>query len=50
MKAISRRLGIQVVMVADVSDTGIIPDREFRVGMKWRKSVVEARDPEASDA
>ena len=50
LKAISRRLGIQVVMVADVSDTGIIPDREFRVGMKWRKSVVEACDPEASDA
>ena len=50
LKAISRRLGIQVVMVADVSDTGIIPDREFRVGMKWRKSVVEPRDPEASDA
>ena len=50
LKAISRRLGIQVVMVADVSDTGIIPDREFRVVMKWRKSGVEARDPEASDA
>ena len=50
LKAISRRLGIQVIMVADVSDTGIIPDREFRVGMKWRKSFIEARDPEASDA
>ena len=50
LKAISRRLGIQVIMVADVSDTGIIPNREFKVGMKWRKSVIEARDPEASDA
>lgn len=50
LKAISRRLGIQVIMVADVSDTGIIPDREFRVGMKWRKSFIEARDPEVHDA
>lgn len=49
LKAISRRLGIQVIMVADVSDTGIIPDREFRVSMKWRKSVVDARDPEAAE-
>lgn len=48
LKAISRKLGIQVIMVADVSDTGIIPDREFRVSMKWRKSIVEARDPEAA--
>lgn len=48
LKAISRKLGIQVIMVADVSDTGIIPDREFRVSMKWRKSIVESRDPEAA--
>lgn len=48
---ISRRLGIQVVMVADVAGTSIVPDREFRVSLdRNRRSVVEARDPEVSPA
>ena len=46
--ALSARLGIQIIMVADVSDTGIIPDREFNVTMLHRKSLVKIQDPEAS--
>jgi hypothetical protein len=46
---ISHRLGIQVIMVADVAGTSIVPDREFRVTMDGNgKSHVEARDPEVS--
>lgn len=48
---ISRRLGIQVIMVADVAGTSIVPDREFRVTLdRSSRSHVEARDPEASPA
>lgn len=48
---ISRRLGIQVIMVADVAGTSIVPDREFRVSLdRSSRSQVEARDPEASPA
>ena len=46
---ISRRLGIQVIMVADVAGTSIVPDREFRVTLdRSSRSHVEARDPEVS--
>lgn len=46
---ISRRLGIQVIMVADVAGTSIVPDREFRVTLdRSSRSNVEARDPEVS--
>lgn len=48
LSAISRQLGIQVIMVADVSDTGIVPDKEFNVSMKARRSVVVAREPESA--
>ena len=48
---ISHRLGIQVLMVADVAGTSIVPDREFRVTLdRSSRSHVEARDPEASPA
>lgn len=48
---ISHRLGIQVIMVADVAGTSIVPDREFRVTLdRSSRSHVEARDPEASPA
>ena len=49
LSLISHRLGIQVIMVADVAGTSIVPDREFRVTMDGSgKSHVEARDPESS--
>ena len=51
LSRLSRKLGIQVIMVADVSDTGIIPDRQFRVSLdRSRHSVIEATEPEASEA
>lgn len=51
LSRLSRKLGIQVIMVADVSDTGIIPDRQFRVSLdRHRHSVIEATEPEASEA
>lgn len=49
LKALSRRLGIQVIMVADVSDTGIVPDKEFHVGMRNRHSVVTGRTAENTE-
>lgn len=49
--AMARKLGIQVVMVADVDGTGIVPDRVFRVakGADGR-SHVRTCEPEASIA
>lgn len=50
LSRLSRKLGIQVIMVADVSDTGIIPDREFRVSLdRSRHSVVTMTESEASE-
>lgn len=50
LSRLSRRLGIQVIMVSDVSDTGIIPDREFRVSLdRSRHSVVTMTESEASE-
>lgn len=46
---LAHELGIQVIMVADVSDTGIVPDKEFRVRLNQRRhSIVEELEPEAS--
>jgi DNA repair ATPase RecN len=51
LSRLSRRLGIQVIMVSDVSDTGIIPDREFRVSLdRSRHSVVTMTESEATEA
>lgn len=47
---ISRELGIQVICVADVAGTSIIPDRQFVVSMdRARRSHVKAEEPEATE-
>jgi DNA repair exonuclease SbcCD ATPase subunit len=46
---ISRRLGIQVIMVSDVAGTSIVPDREFQVSLdRSHISRVEVKDSEVS--
>lgn len=37
---ISHRLKLQIIMVSDITDTGIIPDREFHIAMKTRISKI----------
>lgn len=47
--SIARKLGLQIIMVADVAGTSIVPDRVFKVRKgKDGKSVVTAHDPESS--
>ena len=51
LSRLSHRMGIQVIMVADVANTSIITDRQFLVTMgRDRKSRVTVEDSEASGA
>lgn len=49
VNAMARKLGVQVIMVADVGGTGIVPDRVFKVskGADGR-SAVKTCEPEAT--
>lgn len=49
VNAMARKLGVQVIMVADVGGTGIVPDRVFKVSKRADgRSVARECEPEAT--